>query len=133
MTTRLSGSKPMSWYAVTFDCAEPSRVADFWASALGHGVADFSTADHVVLVPPSGGPGPRIVFNRVPEPKTLKNRVHIDIATTDFASDAERLGQLGATRKADYNFEDSRWSTFQDREGNEFDLVDVTRPSPGAG
>jgi Glyoxalase-like domain len=124
---------PMSWYAVTFDCAAPSRVADFWASALSRGIADFSTDDHVVLVPPTGSAEPRIVFNRVPEPKTVKNRVHIDISTTDFAVDGARLTHLGATRMADYDFADSRWTTFVDVEGNEFDLVDVTRPSPGAG
>lgn len=123
----------MSWYAVTFDCTEPAAVANFWAAALGHAVAGFSTADHVVLVPRHDDPGPRIVCNRVPEPKAVKNRVHIDIATTDFDSDAGRLSQLGATRASDYDFEDSRWSTFQDIEGNEFDLVDITRPSPGAG
>ena len=98
----------MSWYAVTFDCAEPSSVADFWAAALGpwdcrllHRRSRCPCAAH-------GSPEPRIVFNRVPEPKTVKNRVHIDIATTDFALDAGRLAHLGATRMADYDFEDSR-------------------------
>lgn len=133
MSQSVHEPQPMSWYAVTFDCAEPIEVAGFWASALGREVADFSTGDHVVLQSPTGSAQPRIVFNRVPEPKTVKNRVHIDIATTDFASDAARLTQLGADRRADYDFPDSRWTTFVDIEGNEFDLVDVARPAPGAG
>ena len=124
---------PVSWYAVTFDCADPYAVASFWAAALCRDVADFSTPDHVILVPKDDSRQPRIVFNRVPEPKTVKNRVHVDIATMDFDCHTMRLTELGATRITDYDFEDSRWSTFLDVEGNEFDLIDITRRSPGAG
>ena len=69
-----------SLFAVTIDCADASAVAQFWAAALGRQVAEGSTPEHVVLLPdgPAAG-GQRLVFNKVPEPKTVKNRVHLDL------------------------------------------------------
>ena len=111
-----------SWYAVTIDCHDAPTVAQFWANVLSRDIASAdSDADHVVL-PPSAEDthAPRVVFNNVPEAKVVKNRVHLDIATTSFAAEAERIIGLGATRLRDLD----GWSTFSDVEGNEFDLID---------
>jgi hypothetical protein len=69
--------------------------------------------------------GLRLLLHRVPEGKVIKNRVHLDLPTTDYEADTARLIELGAMRLHDFDIEDggSRWRTFADPEGNEFDLV----------
>jgi predicted enzyme related to lactoylglutathione lyase len=103
---------------VVIDCADPARLAEFWAAALGY-VVDPEEA------------GPRLFFQMVPEPKTVKNRVHVDLnaAGTGTAPDVRaarvdakvaELVALGATiqRRVEENGE--RWVVMQDPEGNEF-------------
>jgi len=109
---------------VSFDCADARTVAEFWAAATGRRVAeDESTAEHVVLLAAGTASGPTFIFNAVPEPKTVKNRVHIDLATDTFEAEADRLVSLGGRRLADYEQDNFRWATFADVEGNEFDLI----------
>ena len=67
--------------------------------------------------------GPRIVFNKVPEPKTVKNRLHLDVVSDTFDAETELLLSLGAERLRDVQRDKSRWTTFADIEGNEFDLI----------
>lgn len=114
-----------SLLAVTVDCADARTVAEFWAAATGRRIAEQqSTPEHVVLLPSDGAAGePRYTFNRVPEPKTVKNRVHLDLTTDTFDAEAERLLGLGARKLADHQTSTARWTTFADVEGNEFDLV----------
>jgi hypothetical protein len=66
---------------------------------------------------------PLITFNTVPEPKTVKNRVHLDLISDTFDAETERLLSLGAHRLRDVQRDKSRWTTFADIEGNEFDLI----------
>jgi catechol 2,3-dioxygenase-like lactoylglutathione lyase family enzyme len=111
--------------AVAFDCADARAVAEFWAAVFGRQIAEeHSTAQHVVLLPGEGAAsGPSLVFNVVPEPKTIKNRVHLDIATSAYAAEADRLVGLGARKLGEHEGSTSRWTTFADIEGNEFDLI----------
>ncbi|WP_127506149.1 VOC family protein [Actinoplanes solisilvae] len=110
----------VSWYAVEFDCRDARKVAEFWNAATGWAIVeDASVKGHLVVRP--GGGLPQITFNEVPEPKTVKNRVHLDITSDDFDADVRRLLELGATRLHDFD----GWTTFRDVEGNEFDLVAV--------
>ncbi len=110
---------------ICFDCADQRRVAHFWAEALGYTVRppdpeDTPTPDDpVALDPPDGGL--RIWFNRVPEPKVAKNRVHIDINMPDDA-ELGRLQGLGARVLRDIRDEDGTlwWTIMADPEGNEF-------------
>ena len=111
---------------ITFDCADPAALAAFWAEALGYrlqdppgGFATWEQALDAMGVPPErrndasavvdpGGAGPRLFFQRVPEGKRAKNRVHLDVrAAPGLAGDArmaaleagaDRLVALGATR-----------------------------------
>jgi catechol 2,3-dioxygenase-like lactoylglutathione lyase family enzyme len=107
------------------DCRDPRRVADFWASALGYEAIEHHGGGedgerYVELRGPEGS-GPSLVFLRVPEPKTLKNRLHIDVNATDGdqAEEVERLLALGA-RRVDIGQGEQSWVVLADPEGNEF-------------
>ena len=109
---------------VAVDCADPLTLAQFWADVLGRQVAEDSTSEHAVLLAGDGGTsGPPITFNKVPEPKTVKNRLHLDLISDTFDAETERLLSLGAYRLRDLQRDKSRWTTFADIEGNEFDLI----------
>lgn len=113
-----------SLLAVTFDCADAPALARFWADVLGRQVAEDSTSEHAVLLPGDGDTsGPRITFNKVPEPKTVKNRLHLDVISDTFDTETVRLLSLGAQRIRDVQRDKFRWTTFADIEGNEFDLI----------
>jgi len=111
------------------DAAEPARLARFWAAALRWEVG--GEEDDEVDVLPGGYryPDPAalaLVFVPVPEPKTVKNRVHLDLATTSAAHQAaevERLLGLGAV-PADIGQGDVPWQVLADPEGNEFCVLD---------
>ncbi|MFF0153356.1 VOC family protein [Micromonospora sp. NPDC005203] len=99
---------------ITFDCADPATLATFWAEALRYQVqappGDFETWDQALDamgVPPEhrndasavvdpGGSGPRLFFQKVPEPKQVKNRVHIDVRAAPGLAGDERMAALEA-------------------------------------
>lgn len=121
---------------IVVDCARPSAVARFWAAVLdGYHVAAYDDDelarlralgiddvddDPSVLVEPTSGVGPRIFFQLVPEPRTVKNRWHLDLTAT-AGRDAElaRLTALGATVATVYDGH----TLLLDVEGNEFCLL----------
>ena len=108
---------------LSIDCADAATLARFWAAVLGRPVSPEPTAESAAIAAGEARQGPRLTFHRVPEAKTVKNRLHLDLISGDFAVEAERLLSLGATRVADVERGDARWTTFADPEGNEFDLV----------
>lgn len=109
----------ISIYATSFDSADAAVSAAFWAAALGRTVNPGATADSAsVAAGPGTGEVP-LLFHRVPESKTVKNRLHLDLVTADFDAELARLRELGATEIATFE----RWSTLADPEGNEFDLI----------
>lgn len=139
---------------ITFDCADPARVAAFWAEVLGYqvqpppeGFDSWDAALEAFGVPPEqwnsrsailplDGSGPRVFFQQVPEAKTVKNRVHLDVRVAPelrgdermdaLETEAARLVELGATRA--YRVEPDSASmelgfiTMLDPEANEFCL-----------
>lgn len=135
---------------VTFDCAEPVRVGRFWCEVLGYveppppeGFASWEDLDRTLPAERQGsayacqdptGVGPRLYFQRVPEGKVVKNRVHLDVRVgtgmvgeerlAALETECARLLELGATQvrvmKAD-GFDES-CIVMQDVEGNEFCL-----------
>src|ERR1700748_3333313 len=108
-------------FAVTFDCADAAALARFWADVLGRQVAEDPTSEHAVLLPGDGDTGgPRITFNQVPEPKTVKNRMHLDVISDTFAAETERLLRLGACRLRDVQTHPAPRTTFGDIGGKEF-------------
>ncbi|MFJ6849645.1 VOC family protein [Streptomyces sp. NPDC091271] len=135
---------------ITFDCAEPERVARFWCEVLGYvvppppeGFATWDAYDRTLPPERQGagfvcmdptGVGPRMYFQRVPEGKVVKNRVHLDVRVgtglvgeervAALETECARLIPLGATRVrllvADEYDESCLW--MEDIEGNEFCL-----------
>ena len=82
---------------VTVDCADPAALSGFWSAALDTTVAaDYG--EFIMLAPPPRG-GPLLAFQRVPEPRTGKNRLHLDLGAPAGGrhTEVERLVQLGAT------------------------------------
>lgn len=137
---------------VSFDAADPQRLAAFWREALGYqdqpppegyaswedwaravGIPEEAWGDTAALVDPEGV-RPRVLIQRVPEPKTAKNRVHLDLNVSGDREVAfedrrpkvdaavERLIGLGATKVRAYDEPDQYWVVMQDPEGNEFCL-----------
>jgi predicted enzyme related to lactoylglutathione lyase len=104
---------------VTFDCENPARVAEFWGAALGYTVEsfgpDFAQATHPDKMPPN------LLFIKVPESRTVKNRVHLDLAAADREAEVSRLVGLGGTRGETHTMEEYSitWTVVQDPEGNE--------------
>jgi hypothetical protein len=109
---------------ITFDCADPYTLAGFWSQVTGYreDPEDPNRPEHqeAALVGPDGQAN--LLFIRVPEPKTVKNRVHLDLMPTDRTRDEEvaRLLALGATLVADHRRPDGTgWAVLADPEGNE--------------
>jgi hypothetical protein len=122
---------------IVVDCAQPARLARFWSAVLDDydvapydddelarlrslGIDDVED-DPTVLVEPTSGRGPRLWFQLVPEPKRVKNRIHIDVRADDFHAELARLIDLGA-RTADHQANDDL-IVLHDPEGNEFCLL----------
>jgi hypothetical protein len=132
---------------ITFDCADPTALATFWADVFGYphpewpedlkaqmlagGLTEEDLSNKSAIEDPAGE-GPRLFFQRVPEGKTAKNRVHIDIRATpgrhptdeEVLAERDRLVALGAAELVNY---DANWGpvrerhiVMQDPEGNEF-------------
>ena len=103
---------------VTFDCADPRRLAEFWSEATGYQLAQQS--EDMAMLSPAKGSRPNLIFSKVPEPRTVKNRVHIDFGVADIEAEAARLIALGATRGASQREDGFVWAVMADPEGNEF-------------
>ena len=82
------------WDWLQIDCRDPERLALFWAEVLGTSVDDGPTPPAYVCLRPIEGK-PTICFQRVPEPKSVKNRLHLDIAVEDREAATERIEALG--------------------------------------
>ncbi|HEX2175267.1 MAG TPA: VOC family protein [Nocardioidaceae bacterium] len=108
---------------VCVDSTDPDKLATFWADVLGWR-RTFEDGDEVVLEPPAGsredGVVPDLLFLRVPEPKTVKNRLHIDLRPEDQEAEVGRIEALGAQRVSVGQGSDSTWVVLADPEGNEF-------------
>jgi len=120
--------------AVVFDCHHPVSLARFWAATLGYqvrayddpelqrlrmeGIDDPEDDPSVVIDPVDGGP--RVWFNRVPEAKTVKNRVHIDVDLDDAADIAALVARGARLLRPHGAVPDEEWAIMADPEGNEF-------------
>ena len=121
---------------VTFDCANPRAVAEFWKQVLEYvdppvppGFESWDAFDASLPTNVQGsiwacqdpeGIGPRLFFQRVPEPKTVKNRVHVDLEAPDRRAEIARLVALGAEEVGDQEEWGFAWTVLRDPEGNEF-------------
>jgi predicted enzyme related to lactoylglutathione lyase len=117
---------------IDVDCADPYALAGFWAEALGYPrhAEDTPGDDEAELVAPPGA-GPSLLFQRVPEAKAGKNRLHLDLRATGGGQNAEieRLLSLGAVIVSDLrDVRPGGWAVLADPEGNEF-CVDPNEPA----
>ena len=119
---------------LAIDCADPDALASFWCAVLGYEVQGGEEGLVFVGAPGADGdrPGPvppTLTFARVPEGKTVKNRLHIDVNPTDReqADEVRRLVELGA-RHVDVGQADASWVVLADPEGNEFCVLSTRRP-----
>lgn len=112
------------------DTSDPDRIARFWAEAMGWR-RTHDGPDEVVLEPPEGsaedGVAADLLFLRVPEGKSVKNRLHLDLRPDDQAAEVARLEALGATRAAVGQGGEVSWVVLADPDGNEFCVL---RPLP---
>jgi hypothetical protein len=147
---RIEGGGMATQVQVVLDCADPDRLARFWAEALGYQLQDppagYPTWEDFLRdigVPPEDwnaasalvdptGRGPRIYLQRVAEPKAGKNRMHLDLNVgggidtppeqrrENVAAAVARLTALGATQVREHTERGEYWVVMQDPEGNEF-------------
>jgi hypothetical protein len=118
----------LRWQCICIDSTDPSRVATFWQEALGWR-RTYDSPDEIALEPPAGSPedgvSPDILVLRVPEEKSVKNRLHIDLRPDDQAAEVARLETLGARRVSVGQGDDATWVVLEDPGGNEFCVLRV--------
>ena len=118
-----SKDRALEIHEITFDARDSHALAVFWGALLEREIrpGDMPQDDSVLVMPTPGQPG--LLFLRVPEGKTAKNRIHLDLWPTSTKRDeqVERAIELGAVVLDDWRREDGTgWVVFADPEGNEF-------------
>jgi catechol 2,3-dioxygenase-like lactoylglutathione lyase family enzyme len=109
---------------INIDCADLDRMVEFYTAALGYEPYGSAGQTYRSIVPADGG-GPKIVFQKVPEAKVTKNRLHLDLIVGDrVEAEAARFVTLGARRLSDGMVEEwgTHWLVLADPEGNELCL-----------
>lgn len=126
MTVRIS--------CVVFDCSDALTVAQFWSAAIDRALDREATSEFASIgfaerrdragwAPVERDDEPTWLFARVPEPRAVKNRMHLDLIAPEPEAEIARLVELGATRVADREEYGYTWTLMADPEGNEFDLA----------
>lgn len=111
----------ISSYTIAVDCDNAAELARFWSAVLGRPVSAGPSEEFASLEPDSTAPG--LVFYKVPEPKTAKNRVHLDLTVAALDDEVDRIAAMGAREIIRFDEDGGRWVTLADPEGNEFDLI----------
>ena len=112
----------ISVLGISFDAHNAAQLAHLWAQALHRTVNAGATADFA-SIGANTALGGLLMFHKVPEGKTVKNRVHLDLRAADVLAEADRLTSLGAQQIRSLAENNDRWIGLRDPEGNEFDLV----------
>ena len=115
--------------AITFDTADPQSLARFWSAVTGREVVD--SGPDLARVSSEVPGGPALLFLRVPESKTVKDRIHLDLETEDRAAEVSRVIALGATFHSEVKGSTHEWTVLQDPEGNEFCIIQSVEADPG--
>lgn len=114
--SRIGGLRP---HNVVIDCADHDVVIPFWTAALGWTAHRINDQFVALRAPAEEGIGFDILFQKVPEPKIVKNRAHIDFDAADMDAEVARLVDLGGSVIAERGLGDFRWTVVADPEGNE--------------
>jgi predicted enzyme related to lactoylglutathione lyase len=112
----------LSVASITLDCHDAKKVGGFWSAAFDVPLDPEPAPSEFFASLGRGNPdaGVTMMFINVPESKTVKNRVHLDLQADDRAAEVERLIGFGATLVQDNDEWGVRWTTLTDPEGNEF-------------
>ena len=106
---------------ITIDCADSGKLADFWTAVFG---CDEREEDREGTYIAKSDGGPAMFFQRVPEEKVVKNRVHVDLRPpTTMREEIDRLVVLGAKEVRRVERDEFYWTIMQDPEGNEFCIL----------
>ncbi len=105
---------------LVLDTSDVDRLAEFWADALSYRL--FGRFEQYRSLVDPDGRGPKLILQQVPEPKSAKNRMHLDVHAADVAAEVVRLVGLGARRldEAPIDEAGTSWVRMQDPDGNEF-------------
>jgi catechol 2,3-dioxygenase-like lactoylglutathione lyase family enzyme len=104
--------------SVMLDCNDLEGEVAFWKELLG--LEEKMRFPDYVFLSRLGEKGPRLAFQQVPEAKTVKNRLHLDLVAEDREALVARVLELGGTRLADHEMGGFHWTVMGDPEGNEF-------------
>ena len=121
------------WQCVCVDAHQPATLARWWAELLGWRLTyEEDDDDQAVIEPPEGSPlidvSPDLVFLKVPDDKSVKNRLHLDLRPDDQAAEVARAEALGARRVSIGQSDDVSWVVLADPEGNEFCILRALTP-----
>ena len=108
---------------IVIDTADPARIAPFWCALLGVQERGWFGENYLMLT--ADGGAPPVAFQRVPEAKAVKNRLHVDLAVDDLGDAFARIVALGGSAVSDILEMPGgyRWRVMADPEGNEFCIV----------
>lgn len=120
---------PNHRFGLVLDCADPHRLAEFWAAALDY--VNVGSAGAYVALYPRDENGPKLLLQQVADAKTAKNRMHIDIDAADIEAEAARLVRIGGHRATETSCHEhgNSWIVMSDPEGNEFCICDGGSPA----
>jgi len=114
----------LEWEQINIDAHDPGALGRWWQQALGWVVVNDDPEEFEIRPTPDRLPG--LLFARVPETKTIKNRLHLDFRPDDRDAEVERLLAMGATH-ADVGQGEQPWVVLADPEGNEFCVLGSRR------
>jgi predicted enzyme related to lactoylglutathione lyase len=119
----MSGEHSIEWIEVTIDCVNVGLVADFWRRLLGLTMLEEPLPGWARTAPAVPG-GPVLTFQPVPEPKTGKTRVHLDLRTSDLPSAVDKIRALGGVLTGEVHvYDEGTVAVMADPEGTEFCIV----------
>ena len=108
---------------IVIDSVDPDKIAPFWCAVLGVEEDGWFAGDFLCLSD-GGGIAPKLAFQRVPEAKAIKNRVHVDLDVEDLDVAVERVIELGGSLiTGERELDGAHWCVVADPEGNEFCLA----------
>ena len=112
-----------TFHWLVIDTVDPARLSPFWCALLGAEERGWFADDYLMLNTPDGAP--RIAFQRVPEARVVKNRLHVDVQVDDLEDAVRRIEELGGSPVSDVLELPGgyRWRVMADPEGNEFCVV----------
>ena len=107
---------------IVIDCNDIERISLFWSQILGLKIAETSLP--YIDLDKSSSEAPTVCFQKVPEPKTTKNRVHLDIYVADLQVATKNIEVIGGKFMLEHSEGKFKWRVMADPEGNEFCIVE---------